>query len=137
MENLSTIVAVILALSVASERLVEIVKGLIPALNGRSEDPRKEGLRTSAVQGMAIVAGIVTALLCQPALSKVVPQTWSTFPGILAVGLLASGGSGFWNSIQSYVLGLKDVQAATVTTAAKALKTEIPSREPIPITKTG
>jgi drug/metabolite transporter (DMT)-like permease len=122
MEDLSTTVAVILALSVASERFVEIVKGLIPFLNGKSDDPKKEGWRTAGLQVMAVVAGIVTTLLCQPALTKVVPETWSTFPGILALGLLASGGSGFWNSIQSYVLGLKDVQAVDAKKAQKTLR---------------
>jgi len=32
--------------------------------------------------------------------------------GILALGLLASGGSGFWNSVATYVLKVKDIRAA-------------------------
>ena len=127
MENLSTVVAVIIALSIASERLVAIIQGLIPALNNKSEDVKREGRRTATLQAMAVVAGIVTALLCQPALTKVVPETWSTFPGILALGLLASGGSGFWNSILTYVLKLKDVQAAAAKTAERALREPAPS----------
>ena len=29
---------------------------------------------------------------------------------VLAVGILASGGSGFWNSIQSYLLAIKEIK---------------------------
>jgi hypothetical protein len=130
MENLST--------SVASERLVEIIKGLSKFLNTKSDDPKIEGRRKSALQFMAVVASIVTALLCQPALTRVVPETWSTFPGILALGLLASGGSGFWNSIMTYVLRLKDVQSAAADTAEKALKAPSPAPGPIALrAKTG
>ena len=118
-ENLSTIVAVLIALSVATERLVDIIKGLIPFLNQKNDDPKKEGWRRTVLQGMGFLGGIVTALLCQPALSGVMPEAWNSLPGILALGLLASGGSGFWSSIQSYVLNAKDaIKAAGKAPAA-------------------
>jgi len=119
MDNLSTVVAVLIALSVATERLVDIIKGLIPAINQKNEDPIKEGRRRTVLQVMGVLGGIVTALLCQPVLSVVLPETWNSLPGILALGLLASGGSGFWSSIQSYVLNAKDaIKAAGKAPAA-------------------
>jgi hypothetical protein len=119
MENLSTIVAVIVALSVASERLVEIIKSFSEWLNTKQKDDFAEGKRTAAIQAIAVGASIVTAFACWPLLTKFVPVTYSSIPVVLALGLLASGGSGFWNSIQTYVLGLKDVQAATAAAVRK------------------
>jgi hypothetical protein len=109
MDSLSTVVAVLVALSVASERLVEIIKGIIPFLGNKNDDPTKEGWRKAILQFMAVVAGIVTALLSQSAIQGILPK-WGEFPEILALGLLASGGSGFWNSINTYVLKLKDIK---------------------------
>ncbi len=105
--SLSQIIAVIIALSVASERLVEIIKGWIPYLNKKFGDTPKdywhsEDVRKALIQLMAVVGGIVTALLASPAISILLPE-WTTTPHVLALGLLASGGSGFWNSIQNSV----------------------------------
>jgi hypothetical protein len=38
------------------------------------------------------------------------------FTGKLALGLLASGGSGFWNSILAYVTKAEDLKAAEAET---------------------
>jgi hypothetical protein len=114
MESLSTAVALLIALSVASERLVEIVKGWIPYLNRKFEvTPKRtpknkkeyfesEGVRKAIIQLMAVAA----ALLARPAIVKVLPA-WDSTSHFLALGLLSSGGSGFWNSIQNSVLQMK------------------------------
>lgn len=39
--HLASIVGLLIALSIASERLVEIIKGVIPALNIKREGPKK------------------------------------------------------------------------------------------------
>ena len=100
-ENLSTIVALLVALSVAAERLVEIIKGFVPWLEKKKDDESKEGRRKSALQGLAVLAGIGTALLAWPVIKDIVPGSgfWDSIKGVLALGFLASGGSGFWNSI--------------------------------------
>ena len=41
--KLAAIVSVILALGIASERIVEIIKGFIPALDKATGDERAEG----------------------------------------------------------------------------------------------
>ena len=122
MESLSTAVALLIALSVASERLVEIVKGWIPYLNRKFEvTPKRtpknkkeyfesEGVRKAIIQLMAVAAGIATALLARPAIVKVLPA-WDSTSHFLALGLLSSGGSGFWNSIQNSVLQMKTNKA--------------------------
>jgi membrane protein required for beta-lactamase induction len=110
---LSTLVSVLVALSVASERLVEIVKGLSSWLNDKKDKADEERHRKLVIQVLAVAAGLVTALLTKPAIQEILPQ-WANLPGILALGLLASGGSGFWNSAASYVAKLKDLKKLEV-----------------------
>ena len=118
-ETLPTIVTLLIALSVASERLVEIIKGVIPFLNQQNQNATQEGWRRAAVQAMAVVAGIVTALLARSAITDVVPKAWQSTSGILALGLLASGGSGLWNAVLGYLLQVKDLKKLDVKARTK------------------
>lgn len=103
----------------ASERLVEIIKGAIPWLNQQNSNPRTEGWRKAIIQFLAVVAGIITAYLASPAIPAFIPHD---FTGKLALGLLASGGSGFWNSILTYVTSAKDIKAADAEAKRVALR---------------
>jgi len=123
--NLVALVSVLVALSVASERLVDIIKGLVSFLNQENSDKTKEGWRRSALQVLAVVAGIITALLAQPAIKGVVPGLSDNVWGILALGLLASGGSGFWNAILAYVLNVKDIKKAEKVEKVEKVKKSI------------
>lgn len=109
--KLTTIVSLLVALSVASERLVEIIKGLIPILNQQNPDPKKEGWRKAFLQILAVAAGIITACIAGAAIPTDIGIP-DDFTGKLALGLLASGGSGFWNSILTYVTKAKDIKGA-------------------------
>ena len=124
-EQLSTLVALLAALSVAAERLVDIVKNWFPASlaeeqkdNEGKVDKKKEGLRKVKLQGLAIGASIITVILAWPAIAGSVPGApsggwWTSVPGVLtivAVGILVSGGSGFWNKIVGYVGAVRDVK---------------------------
>jgi hypothetical protein len=111
--TLTTLVSLLIALSVASERLVEIIKGLVPPLNRENPDPAKEGWRKALLQILAVGAGILTAFLASPVLPVDVAMLHG-FAGNLALGLLASGGSGFWNSVLTYVNKAKEVKTAEV-----------------------
>jgi len=108
--SLTNLVTLLIALSIASERLVEIVKGLWPWLNSEDKDPRWEGFRKATLQVMAVAAGVLTAYLAKdalPAMEFLEQKTqW------IALGLLASGGSGFWNSILTYLTKVKDIKGA-------------------------
>jgi hypothetical protein len=112
MDSLSTIIALLIALSVASERLVEITKGLVPFLSQENPHARKECLRIAFLQILAVIAGIVTTLLARPAIEGVVTKPFQSTTGMLALGLLASGGSGLWKSVSSYVSNVKDIKKA-------------------------
>jgi hypothetical protein len=110
--QLPIIVTLVVALSVAVERFVEIIKNSIGFLRDKNSDPQKEGYRKVALLVLAVAAGLVTAWLAKPAIEGIVPGEWSRSRGIIALGLLASGGSGFWNSVATYILNLKDIKAA-------------------------
>lgn len=130
-DQLSEVIALLAALSVASERLVEIVKSIIPILQrvpppptnpslsptelreAAMEAAKDETRRQAKIQLLAVVSGIVTTGLAWPmvgGLFKEITGFWNDTSLFVAVGILASGGSGFWNSIQSYLLAIKDIQ---------------------------
>lgn len=113
-EALAAIIGVLISLSVASERLTEIIKGVIPFLNLQNADEKKEGRRKAILQAMAVCSGIVTAFLARPALADILPNAWTTLPAIFALGFLASGGSGLWNAVLSYVLNVKNMKKEEV-----------------------
>jgi hypothetical protein len=123
LNQLTVIVAFLVTLSIASERLVAIVKGIFTSLNEATSDPQKEGWRCSALQLLAVTAGILTAILARdyfpPGLSK--PTSLWSYVGL---GLLASGGSAFWNSILEYLLAIKDIKKYRARAALRADEAE-------------
>jgi len=116
----------IVALSVAAERLVEIIKGWIPWLSKEKTDEKIEGRRRSILQILAVIASMITASLAIDYLPPgLVPASIGKGWAILGFGLLASGGSGFWNGILTYVGKVKEVKKAEAEekkTVAKAQK---------------
>ena len=130
LNSLPSVVTLLIALSVATERVVEIVKGFWPYVNQQKSDPIAEAKRTAVVQGLAVVGGIVIAWLSWPIVKQVLPvdETFTRIPTVLALGFLASGGSGFWNSILGYVLNLKTLQGA----AADAAQRQTAATRPLP-----
>jgi hypothetical protein len=109
-EYLSTVVALLVVLSIASERLVEIIKGFVPFLNEEQQYLDKEGRRKAYLQLIAVAAGVVTALLTREAIGGIVPDRFNTTSCVLALGLLASGGSGLWNSVLGYANEAKKIK---------------------------
>lgn len=118
MDSLVGIVTLLVALSIASERLVDIVKGLIPFLNAQNADAKKEGWRKTILQVMAVISGIITAFLAKATITSALPEILQSTSGILGIGLLASGGSGLWNSILTYLLQVKNLKKADANKAA-------------------
>ena len=115
--SLGNLITPVIGVSVASERLVEIVKGISPWLNtSKAGDADREGLRCAALQALAVGAGVLTAYLGREYLT-VSHESW------FVVGLLASGGSSFWNSILTYVGKIKDLKEAEADTAKAAART--------------
>ena len=118
--QLENIITMLIAISIASERLVEIIKGYFPWLNLENQDPVIEGRRKSALQILAVVAGIVTAFLTQPFVA-------GSFSAIKHPDLMASGGSAFWNVILNYLLQVKNLKKQQVS----SVKTD-PVADPAP-----
>jgi len=113
--SLTEITGLLIALSVASERLVEIIKGLVPFLNNESPNPTVESLRRVSLQVLAVGAGMATAFVARPAIPEtLIPRSATGDWPVLALGLLASGGSGFWNSLLSYLQQAKNAKELLV-----------------------
>ena len=110
-DSITSFVTLILSLSVATERLVEIIKGLLPYawLSEKQTEPAKERQRKTRLQLLAVVAGMATALLSSSYVSTDLLEVNHSFH-VIVLGLLASGGSGFWNSVSTYTLDLKNSQ---------------------------
>jgi hypothetical protein len=109
METVINVVGYILAISIAAERLVEIIKGVIPWLGQPKTDENLEAKRHSALQILAVASGIATAALGKDLAPAALAEI-SNGMGIICLGLLASGGSGFWNAILTYILQVKDIK---------------------------
>jgi hypothetical protein len=110
--NISSIITLLAALSIASERLVEIIKGFVPFLSTETPDrPDNERIRKAILQILALAAGLITAWLTKDtgAIQTLIPDSKLAW---IPLGLLASGGSGFWNSVQTYVSKAKDLKKA-------------------------
>jgi tellurite resistance protein TehA-like permease len=115
--SLPAVLTLLVALSVATERAVEILKSLVPWLDTVRPEPASEGRRRATIQALAVVFGVIIAYFSWPIIAQVVAQPQPKTPApdistILALGLLSSGGSGFWNSILGYVVSLKVLKGA-------------------------
>jgi hypothetical protein len=73
-----------------------------------------EAWRRATLHMLAMLAGTVTAFLAWliDALPISESNYFREFGAIIAFGLLASGGSGFWNSILDYTNRVKDIKKA-------------------------
>jgi hypothetical protein len=138
--DLAQVTGLVFALSVATERLVEIIKGMRPTLNkeivppvatvsapGETVPPdpnnvkeaeETEGRRKAKIQFISIGCGVLTSLLAYGAIKEQLKalnaESWLSANAwclILTLGLMASGGSGFWNAITQYLLGVKDLKS--------------------------
>ena len=113
------------AVSIATERLVEITKGFIPFLNQKDLPPEQESKRRSLLQILAVFAGVIVAFLAKGSLPDGLSNT-----SLVLLGLLASGGSGFWNVILTYLTGLKDLTKIEVAGAKRVDPPVIPPQPP-------
>ena len=100
--SLTVWIAFVAGLSVATERVTEILKGYLGKLAfEREDDPKAEERRKARIQILAIVVGAVLSFVTyqqiQPAL-KLPADAWSRVAICIVFGAMASGGSGLWNS---------------------------------------
>lgn len=109
---MEVVIGLLLSISIASERIVEVTKGMIPWLSAKHEDPMRERRRYMALQLLAVLSGIITAVMALPILRGHMPAELSDAAVVLGVGMLASGGSGFWNAVLTYVHRVKEIKGS-------------------------
>jgi hypothetical protein len=119
-DTLSAVAAVLLAISLAAERLVTAVKAMIPWLAEEADeaknpdgttDRKKDRPRRVIVVLIAFLAAwLTTALAAGGSFFGSITIAELSFP-IPLVALLASGGSAWWTNIVAYASAAKDARA--------------------------
>jgi hypothetical protein len=103
MDKITSLLGFFAALSVATERITEIIKGLPGLSNWFSVDKTgtAEEFRKASVQIIAVLAGMLVSYLVRDPLAKqlnISDASQVSFWWYLVFGAMASGGSGIWNS---------------------------------------
>lgn len=127
------VTSVLVFISLAAERIVEMIKGWWPWLNIASTDAVEEGRRRAMIHLLTMVFGWGIVLIAYDSLAQIQGMSWMTqaqglryFLITLALGILSSGGSSFWNSVLTYFLSVKDIKRAEARDlqVEKAMKQE-------------
>lgn len=127
MDKLTAFFTLMSAMSIATERVVEILKGIFPSLAATDPDLKKEKRRHMTLQVLAALAGMAVAAVGHTQVSMALGglldakgDIWS-FPNIgeMALkygvgGVMASGGSAMWNHALDIVGALKTAQEKKV-----------------------
>ena len=115
MNPLTTFLTTMLGISIAVERVIEILKGWMTNfwLFKTNPDPTREAQRNALIHMLSGICGAVIAAYGKLTIFPNVPSdSWCSW---MSAGLLASGGSAFWN----HALDL--VKAAKVTSEQGAI----------------
>jgi hypothetical protein len=126
-DKLSTFFTLMAAMSIAAERVVEILKGIFPSLATTDTDANKERRRHMMLQVVAALAGIAVAATTRTQLNSALgnilqpdSNIWSlSNMGSMAmkysiIGVMVSGGSAMWNHALDIVGALKTGQEKKV-----------------------
>ncbi len=102
MDKLTSLLGFMAALSLATERIIETIKGL-PVLSQwlaiqKPDGSTAEEFRKASIHILAIAVGTVLAYLTQDQIPTSIGLHYSGFWAYLLFGATASGGSGMWNS---------------------------------------
>lgn len=103
MDELTSLLGFVAALSLATERITETIKGF-PGLSrwlavDKPVGSTAEEFRKASMQVLAIAVGTILAWMTQDHLSTALGSQYSGFWPCLILGAVASGGSGIWNSL--------------------------------------
>jgi|SRR5581483_10701807 len=128
MDDLTGFFTSMIALSVGVERVVEMIKGIVPPLRAdpdpaTDKDGSKAARRRVVLQALAAMVGALAAYFigCHRFLPKLLPEDLPFGPHVLGsavLGLMSSGGSAFWNH-------LLDIVGAIKTTREKIAKAPV------------
>jgi hypothetical protein len=117
--DITSIVALLGVMSLSVERVVEIVKNMVPFLAGPQPDERKERWRRAMLHFLAALAGTAIALVAQEQIQPLLPNIFRKTGevgvfGCIVIGFLSSGGSGFWNQSLAIVEEIKKAKKLQV-----------------------
>lgn len=117
--DIASIIAVLGAMSLSVERVVEIIKNMVPFLSGAQSDEKKERHRRVLLHVLAVLVGTVIAVVAQEQIQPLLSSIFSRqgeigIIGCIILGLLASGGSGFWNQSMGIVEEIKKAKKLQV-----------------------
>ncbi len=123
MDTLTFIVTLGLTLSVAVERVMEILKGLIPPLATQRSNLTSEYIRCGILHALSVLVGTLAAaggnIDFFQRITGVAGGNGSKTTGYFICGLLAAGGSAFWNHLLDIVKALKIKDETQAQQAAK------------------
>jgi len=118
-EQLAALSTILLSISLATERLITIIKTIFPMLADEQKDSngqvdyRKDKLRRLLVQCISFLAGWTTATFLSPHFDLInghIKLTDTVSLHVVLVGFLSMGGSAFWSSILGYAKAVKDIR---------------------------
>ncbi|MFB3885135.1 MAG: hypothetical protein ACE144_07885 [Thermodesulfobacteriota bacterium] len=117
--EITSIVALLGVMSLSVERVVEIIKNMVPFLAAIHPDAKKERWRRSALHFLAAFVGALIAFVAQEQIQPLLPSIFKKTGeigvfGCIVIGLLASGGSGFWNQSLAIVEEIKKAKKLQV-----------------------
>jgi len=106
--DITSIIALLGAMSLSVERVVEIIKSMIPFLAHAQQDANKERWRRFFLYLLSTTVGTLIAYIAQEQIQPLLSGIFRTpgvigLPGCFILGLLTSGSSGFWNQSLSIV----------------------------------
>ena len=145
MEVLTKFIATMVAVSIAAERMVELIKGWWPNKWLFTTQPNQieESRRCAWLQCLAGLCGLLVAIASKTDVFKMIGTGWSDQGNSLThylywtgsyviVGLLASGGSAFWNHALDLIKAskIKQEQAAIDAVAVNQQEGRIDSKHP-------
>ena len=111
LDEISKMMAVLAVLSMGAESVVEIIKNMFPKYLNQQDDPVKEGRRKALLKLLALAAGTTIAYASKVQLEQLLTVVFKggeiDFTKCLVLGLLSTGGSGFWNQGLSIVEEIK------------------------------
>lgn len=114
--SLSTFIALVAGISVAVERVIEVVKGAIPRL--ANPWSASDNYRKALLQVMSIVAGAIIAWQMKSQIQATLPAGLAAgvdWPTYAMVGLMSSGGSGLWNHVLDIVRSVKEEKEKAIS----------------------
>jgi hypothetical protein len=133
MGSLSPFITTVLALSVAVERVVEVLKQTLGSTPMGSwlfaAKPSSPGLENLRCAGLYVLSGVIGSLISvYSGLGSTIPiHSSHPWMGDILMGLLSSGGSSFWNHALDIMKASKVVkeQAAVTAVANNAVNTNV------------